>query len=137
MSHENERARLRRELSESRRQLSGDLSELGHAMNVRERLQDAVRRHPAWWIGGGLVGGVILANLLRLPSRDRHSRDNGAADSVKPSLFLGLLGIAGKQILRLSEPALKRYAQQEIERWMGVSRSDSGPEIPPSRSPEL
>ncbi len=124
---ESERARLRRELADSRRRLSGEVVDLGHAVDVRERLRDAVRRHPAWWIGGGLIGGVLLANLLR---GSRKNSDKGTTElsrSVKSSLFLGLLGIAGKQILRLTEPTLKRYAQREIERWM-ESRHVGGPD---------
>lgn len=132
MSNETERARLRRELAESRRHLSEDVSGLGHAMNVGERLQDSVRRHPALWIGGGLLGGLALSSMLRLPGRDQKSGAGGAAEQVKRSLFLGLLGIAGKQILRLSEPALKRYAEQEIERFLGASRSFSTPEKSPT-----
>lgn len=121
-AQESERARLRRELADSRRRLSGEVVDLGHAVNVRERLRDAVRRHPAWWIGGGLIGGVLLANLVRSPRKKPVKGDTDLSRSVKSSLFLGLLGIAGKQILRLSEPALKRYAQREIERWMELRR---------------
>ncbi len=132
MSHENERARLRRELAESRRHLTRDLSELGHAVDVRERLRDSVRRHPAVWIGGGLLAGIALSSLLQIPAPRRRSGEKDASGSMKRSLFLGLLGIAGKQILRLSEPALKRYAQQEIDRWMGASGMASGPDEQPA-----
>ncbi len=136
MSTETERERLLRELEETRRQLSGELSHLGHAVNVGERLQDAVRRNPAWWIGGSIAGGILLANLLRGPSR-RKGRSTTALDSpVKQSLFLGLLGIAGKQILRLSEPALKRYAQQEIERWMQGRSPFAAPRNQPPSGPK-
>ncbi|MCB1065458.1 MAG: hypothetical protein KDN20_21395 [Verrucomicrobiae bacterium] len=135
MSRETERARLLRELAESRRQLSGELSDLGHAVNLRERLQDAVRKHPAWWIGGSLAGGLLLANLLR-PSRGGKRRmETALGDPVKRSLFLGLLGIAGKQILRLSEPALKRYAEQEVQRWMQGRSSSPQPKQPPTHGP--
>lgn len=123
---ESERVRLRRELAESRRKLSGDVVDLGHAVDVRERLRGSVRRHPEWWIGGGLIGGLILANLLQRPQSKSGGKKDDLPAPVKSSLFLGLLGIAGKQILRLSEPALKRYAQQEIDRWAQSRGADNG-----------
>lgn len=132
MSRDTERTRLLRELAESRRQLSGELSDLGHAVNLRERLQDAVRKNPAWWIGGSVAGGLLLANLLRSPSGGKRRTENALGDPVKRSLFLGLLGIAGKQILRLSEPALKRYAEQEVQRWMNGRPSSPQPNQPTS-----
>jgi hypothetical protein len=114
-----ERSRLLAEIEASRRRLAGNLSEFGHAVNVRERIGDAIGRHPALWIGGALAAGLVLAKAV-LPSRRRRlsaGDDHGAVTAAKRSLFLGLLGFAGKQILRLSEPTLKRLAQQEIERW--------------------
>ena len=114
-----ERRRLLAEIEASRRRLAGNLSEFGHAVNVRERIGDAIGRHPALWIGGALGAGLLLAKTI-LPSRRRRLSardDHGAVTAAKRSLFLGLLGFAGKQILRLSEPTLKRLAQREIERW--------------------
>ena len=46
-------------------------------------------------------------------------------------IFLGLLGSAGKQILRVAEPMLVRYAKQEIERFIASRTGGS----PPSDSP--
>lgn len=133
MSHDSQRERLVREIAESRQRLAGDLSGLGHAVNVRERLQDSVRRHPAWWVGGGLLAGWLVARIA-VPSRRsrRGTVDASMATAAKRSLFLGLLGIAGKQILRLSEPALTRLAQQEFDRWTQARPSVPRPE---SRGP--
>lgn len=114
-----ERGRLLAEIEASRRRLAGNLSEFGHAMNVRERISEAVRRHPALWIGGAVAAGLLIAKAV-IPSRlsRRSARDDhSAVTAAKRSFFLGLLGFAGKQILRFSEPALKRLAQREIERW--------------------
>lgn len=118
LSRLEERQRLLREIETSRRQLAVDLSGLGQAVNVRQHFRDAVSSHPAWWIAGGLVVGLALAKIA-VPSRrtKRGTVEAGMATAAKRSLFLGLLGFAGKQILRLSEPALTRLAQQELERW--------------------
>lgn len=128
-----ERQRLLREIEASRRRLAGDLSGFGHAVNLRERLHQSVSRHPAWWLGGGLLAGWALSKLVA-PGRRRPGAKTGAdlAGAARHSLFLGLLGLAAKQILRLSEPALKRLAQQEIERWL-LARSPRTGAAPPER----
>lgn len=119
LSPTDERARLLREIESSRRRLAGDLNGLGQAVNVRDRVLASVRQHPARWIGGGLLAGLVLSRTLLPGRRSRRDRlaEAGMAQAAKRSLFLGLLGFAGKQILRLSEPALTRLARQEIERW--------------------
>lgn len=131
---EQERARMLEELELSRRQLDGDLEDLSHAVNVRERLADSVRRHPSWWVAGALAGGFLVASLAGSSSRGRRGkkqRDDSVADLARQSIFLGLLGSAGKQILRVAEPMLVRYAKQEMERFI-ASRTNG---TPPSDSP--
>lgn len=126
-----ERQRLLQEIEWSRRQLAADFSDLGQAVNVRERFRDAIRKHPAWWLGGGIVAGLALATLIASPgrrSRGRKGDDTGMLGTAKRSLFLGLLGFAGKQILHFSEPALKHFAQQHIESWIESRSSRPGPD---------
>ncbi|MBL9151717.1 MAG: hypothetical protein JNK37_04515 [Verrucomicrobiales bacterium] len=119
LSPPDERARLLREIEASRRRLAGELDGLGQAVNVRDRLAASVRRHPGRWLGGGLLAGILLSRTLLPTRRSRRDRiaDSSMATAAQRSLFLGLLGFAGKQILRLSEPALTRLARQEIDRW--------------------
>lgn len=125
-----ERALLLEELEQSRRQLDKDLSDLSHAVNVRERLADSVRRHPSWWVAGALAGGFLVATLAgssSLRGRKRRRGGESAGELARQSIFLGLLGGAGKQILRLAEPMLVRYAKQEIERFVDSRTGDPPP----------
>ena len=84
-----ERALLLEELEQSRQQLDDDLSDLGHAVNVRERLADSVRQHPTWWVAGALAGGFLVATLAGSSSRrDRKEKKEGdsAASAVRSQI---------------------------------------------------
>ena len=117
MKSSTEHNELIAELERNRAQVSGDLAEFGESVNFSHRFQDSVREHPAWWIGGGVLGGIILSRLL-IP-QGRRGEEKGK--SLKSSAFLGLLGFAAKEILRFSTPALKQAAGHQLEKWMTES----------------
>lgn len=108
-----DRARLAAQLDLARSRLTGDLSGFGDAVNITQRFQDSVRRNPGLWIGGGIAAGLLAASLLRSPGAK-----TSAPRHASKSLFLGLLGLAGKEILRLSGPAISRIARENVDRWM-------------------
>lgn len=114
MSSVSDRKTLIADLEKNRIRVADDLAEFGESVNLTHRFKDSVREHPAWWIGGGVLGGIVLSRLL---ASQGHSRsENGK--SKKSPIFLGLLGIAAKEILRISTPALKQAAGQHLEQWI-------------------
>ncbi len=106
-------------LNQSRNRLTRDAAMLGDALNVSRKLEASFHTYRYWWIGGGLLAGLVMAKSLLFPL---HSKPE-PADTEKPSptrshTLLGLLGIAGKQIIRWSKPALRKAMEKEVEQWV-------------------
>lgn len=115
MKNSRDRKAIIAELERNRARVAGDLAELGGALNVNRRFQESVRRHPGWWIGGGIVAGMVFSRLPVPRLRGRRG-EKGKVSRGLP--FLGLLGFTVREILRLSTPALTRAATDRLEQWM-------------------
>lgn len=107
-------------LDQSRLQINQDASQLGDILNVSRKLEATFHAYRYWWIGGGIVAGLLAAKNLLTPFRSSSStsdHEKKSASNRNGTLF-GLLGIAGKQIIRLSKPVLRKAVEKEFEQWL-------------------
>jgi len=114
-----QRQELVSSLDRSRNRITADASQLGDALNVTRKLEASFHTYRYWWIGGGILTGLFLVkNLLTplFPKSSDSSDKKTASDDSKP--LFGLLGIAGKQIIRMIRPVLKKAAEKEVEQWV-------------------
>lgn len=106
-------------LDRSRSRVARDAALLGDSLNVSRKLEASFHTYRYWWIGGGLLTGLFMAKSLLAPLRSKSNSPEGEQpSSVGSRTLLGLLGIAGKQIIRLSKPVLKKALEKEVEQWI-------------------
>ncbi|MDC0258925.1 hypothetical protein OAK43_01695 [Verrucomicrobiales bacterium] len=122
-----EKEALLRSLETSRRQISGDVGEVGHRLNVPERFRQSVSENSFKWIGGCIAVGVAMAIVSPAFFRRRPSKAEKTKRGIMGTAFLGLIGIAGKQILRASLPSIQKVAQDGLQQWY-VTRFGDMPE---------
>lgn len=115
----NQKQELIASLDRSRSRIAKDTSQLGDALNVTRKLEASFHTYRYWWIGGGLLTGLFLAKNLLTPLFPKSSSPDEKKSSPNESNALfGLIGIAGKQIIRMIRPVLKKAAEKEIEQWV-------------------
>jgi hypothetical protein len=106
-------------LDRSRSRVARDAALLGDSLNVSRKLEASFHTYRYWWIGGGLLTGLFIAkNLLDSLRSKSNPPDGEKSSSVGSRTLFGLLGIAGKQIIRLSKPVLKKAMEKEVEQWL-------------------
>ena len=105
-------------IASTRASLHRDLDELGHALDVPNRLRTSFRLHPLAWVAGAVGAGILAATLF---SRKGKS---GGISQWRPML-LGTLGFLGNRALTLSLPALGDFLDTELTRWLDRRRTPS------------
>ncbi|MCF6313739.1 MAG: hypothetical protein L3J39_14945 [Verrucomicrobiales bacterium] len=106
-------------LDHSRDQITHDASQLGDALNVSRKLEASFHAYRYWWIGGGILAGLLVAKNLFGPFRGRKQDEiEKKSPSKGSSTLLSLIGVAGKQIIRLSRPMLLKALEKEIHQWV-------------------
>jgi len=114
----NNRQELITALDQSRERFTHDASLVGDALNVPRKIEASFHTYRYWWIGGGVVTGLILARGLLAPFRSKSTSSNDEKTSSTTSRVLfGLLEIVAKQIIRLSRPVLKKKVEKEVVQW--------------------
>lgn len=111
MNPPSDKSELLARVTSTRTALVGDLSGLGHALDVPSRLRSSFRLHPLAWVGGAVAAGVAAAMLFRKGGK------SGALSQWRPML-LGTLGFLGNRALTYSMPALREIFETELNRWL-------------------
>lgn len=111
MNPPSDKSELLARISSTRTALVGELSGLGHALDVPSRLRSSFRLHPLAWVGGAVTLGVAVAMLFRKGGK------GGGLSQWRPML-LGTLGFLGNRALTLSMPALGEILETEVSRWL-------------------
>ena len=111
-SSEKEKYELKEQLRILRGDLSGDLENIGGQLNVVQRFQNSFEQNRKKWLLGGLIVGTLFAFSTSRRSFGRKQPRIG--DGLMKNLFLGLLGMTSKQIIKQSAPALAKFLQREI-----------------------
>lgn len=123
MAEKQRKAELTAELARARRRLGENLGALRRDLDFPTRAKSAVLRHPAAWVGGATLFGVLLS---KLPARKKKTviRHEGAEAKIvsagKTGLLLGALKIA----FDLSRPALAKWASQRVADYMDSAKND-------------
>lgn len=117
MAEEQRKAELTAELALARARLSANLGALRRDLDFPGRVKAAVLKHPAAWVGGATLFGLLLA---KLPARRKKvvvtadGKPAKLARAGKTGLLLGALKIA----FDLSRPALAKWAGQRVADYM-------------------
>lgn len=122
---EKEKYELKEQLRVLRGEMSGDLESIGTRLNVVQRFQNSFRKNQNRWLLGGLITGSILA--FSSSRRSFSKKAPSITNSWTKNLFLGLLGMTTKQIIKQSAPSIANYLQKEIGQRATTKTQDSSP----------
>ena len=123
MAEDQRKAELTAELARARSRIGANLGALRHDLDFPARVKALVLKHPAAWIGGATLLGVLLA---RRPARRKKSvAGRGGAEAKiagagKTGLLLGALKLA----FDLARPALAKWAGRRVADYMDSTKND-------------
>jgi len=125
MADDERKAELTADLARSRTQLTGNWHGLRHDLNVAARARRAFSRHPAVWIGGAVLLGLLIA---RLPLRRKKASipRKKAEATVEKVEKAGLLLVALKFAFNLARPALTAWVTRRAAEYFD-ERNRDGP----------
>ena len=123
MAEDQRKTELTAELARARARITADFGALRRDLDFPTRAKSAVMKHPAAWVGGATLVGVLLS---KLPARKKKAvvhRDGAEAKIVsagKTGLLLGALKIA----FDLSRPVITKWASQRVADYMDSAKND-------------
>ena len=123
MAEDQRKAELTAELALARSRLTVNLGALRRALDFPARMKGAVLKHPAAWVGGAALFGILLAKLPTRRKKIVVTADGKPAKistAGKSGLLLGALKIA----FDLSRPALAKWAGQRVADYMDGAKGD-------------
>ena len=123
MAEDERKSELTAELARARSRIGANLGALRRDLDFPARVKGAVMKHPAAWVGGATLFGVLLAKLPRRRKQTAVQHDGVDAKVIsagKTGLLLGALKIA----FDLSRPALAKWAGQRVADYMDGARND-------------
>ena len=126
MAEDERKAELTAELAYARRRLTASLGALRRDLDFPARVKGAVLKHPAAWIGGATLFGILLA---KLPARRKKAvvTDNGKPAKLARVGMTGLLLGALKIAFDLSRPALAKWAGRRVSDYMDGTKTNGHP----------
>ncbi|MCE9611766.1 MAG: hypothetical protein K8R23_16320 [Chthoniobacter sp.] len=129
MAEDQRKAELTTELAQARARLTSNFGALRRELDFPGRVKGTVRKHPAVWLGGATLFGMLLSKLPARRKKIVVTTDGKpakfAATAGRTGLLLGSLKIA----FDLARPALAKWAGQRVADYMdGAQRSRRPPE---------
>ena len=123
MAEDERKSELTAELARARSRIGANLGALRRDLDFPARAKSAVMKHPAAWVGGATLFGVLLAKLPARKKKTVVQRDGVEAKVIsagKTGLLLGALKIA----FDLSRPAITKWASQRVADYMNGAEND-------------
>ena len=123
MAEDERKSELTAELARARCRIGANLGALRRDLDFPARAKNAVMKHPAAWVGGATLLGVLLAKLPARKKKTVVHHDGVEAKIVsagKTGLLLGALKIA----FDLSRPAITKWASRRVADYMDGSKND-------------
>ena len=123
MAEDPRKTELTAQLARARTRITADLGALRRDLDFPARARHAVMRHPAAWVGGATLLGVLLS---RLAARKKTVAVRGRGTEAKiakagqAGLLLGALKIA----FDLSRPVITKWASRRVADYLdGTKKS--------------
>lgn len=116
MAEDERKVELTTALARSRSHISLYVDDLRHDLDFAGRARRAFTRHPAVWIGGAVVLGLLISRLpLRRKSAPtpRRKADSNFEKAEKAGLVLGALKIA----FDIARPTLMGWATRRVSQY--------------------
>jgi hypothetical protein len=109
--NEDRKAELIARLARARQQLDSSGRNVRRAMDVPARIRSSLRSHPAIWLGGGLLAGVVISQLLRRPRTRTTSagKEKSRKGALPKAGAAGLLVAGGKIAFDILRPLLVKW----------------------------
>jgi len=126
MAEDQRKAELTAELAQARARLTANCGALRRELDFPGRVKGTVMKHPAAWIGGATLFGMLLS---KLPARRKKIFGTADGKSAKfaaagrTGLVVGSLKIA----FDLARPALAKWAGQRVADYMDGAKSGRRP----------
>ena len=123
MAENQRKTELTAELARARSRIGANLGALRRDLDFPARAKSAVMKHPAAWVGGATLFGVLLA---KLPARKKKPvvHHGGVEAKIvgagKAGLLLGALKIA----FDLARPAITKWASRRVADYMDGTKRD-------------
>jgi hypothetical protein len=115
--NEDRKAQLIARLALARTQLGTRGGEVRAALDFPARFRSGFQRHAALWLGGAVLGGVLLA---KLPARTRQVRVDAAGVplAARKAARTGFALAAAKVAFDLARPFLLKLAMERLRPWL-------------------
>ncbi|MDR3406654.1 MAG: hypothetical protein P4L99_29485 [Chthoniobacter sp.] len=129
MAEDERKAELIAALAHSRTHITGNVHALGRDLDFASRARRTFKTHPAVWIGGAVLLGLVIARLpLRrktpsaIPRKSKHAEPT-IEKVEKAGLLLGALKIA----FDIARPTLMGWATRRVAEYFEAGNRGGGP----------
>jgi hypothetical protein len=115
--NEDRKAELIARLARARQQIDSSGKGVRHALDVPARIRSSFRNHSVAWLGGGLLAGIVIAQLLRRPRTVSASKKEGRNSAIPKAGAAGLLVAGGKIAFDILRPVLLKWLVRRSTPW--------------------
>ncbi|MEI9896380.1 MAG: hypothetical protein WDN28_21590 [Chthoniobacter sp.] len=119
MAEDERKAELIATLAQSRTHITGNVRALGRDLDFVSRVRRAFKMHPAVWIGGAVLIGLVISRLplgrktpAAAPRKSKHA-ESTTEKVEKAGLLLGALKIA----FDIARPTLMGWATRRVAEY--------------------